>query len=240
MAQGIFDLRTRLLRLFSPRLAALERLPTQEVTWIRSIRHVRNIPFNGDPKRLEIVDALLDAVPRNLGIETGTWVGNTTQWLVRKLPSVVAIELDPGLLGVVTLRLGQERNLILQQGSSAELMGPLLAQHADTKTFCYLDAHDRGDKPPLDEELKAVVSHPDCVVLIDDFEIPGTTFGFGTYGGVALNVAYLRRSVPTSVKVFGPSYPCDGKTRGWALFGTGAACSQVEAFAARMSLAALG
>jgi hypothetical protein len=201
---------------------------------------VRNVPFNGDPKRLAIVDEMLDAIPCDAGIETGTWVGNTTQWLLKKLPRVHAIELDPGLVGICTLRFASVSTLVLHEGSSSELLGPLLRGEKFVRPFVYLDAHDRGVVPPLDRELEAVAAHEDCVVLIDDFKVPETDFGFGTYGPIALDLAYVRKAIGDTIRIYGPSYPCERNARGWALFGVGRAEPLVAEFAEKSKLALLG
>ena len=59
--------------------------------------------------------------------------------------------------------------------------------------FFYLDAHWEDDLPLL-EEIEVIFSHRDrATIMIDDFCVPGTDYGFDDYGaGKTLNLAYLR------------------------------------------------
>jgi len=231
-----------LLRRIYPRLFALQRIHSQDVVWIRSIRHVENVPFNGDSRRTSIMETMIGKHSFQLGIESGTWVGNTTQWLVKHLPRVISIEYDKGLLGVANLRLGLIEHLELRYGPSEDILPMLINQHRDKCLFVYLDAHDRQTEPPLGKELAAISKHQNILVAIDDFRIPGTPFGFGTYAGVALDVAYLRRYVPNDIVVYGPSYPCDeltGKKRGWVVFAIGPIAADLHSNAKQLGLMVL-
>lgn len=46
-----------------------------------SLKNIQNIPFNGDQIRTDIVNKILLLYLPVKIIETGTWVGNTTQFL---------------------------------------------------------------------------------------------------------------------------------------------------------------
>lgn len=199
---------------------------------MRSVSRMRNTPFNGDAQRTATVEALLRDVPCDLAVETGTWIGNTTQWLARNLPRAVSIEKDEGCHGVAIMRLSHHTNLELLLGSSDNLLPSICEANASARLFAYLDAHDRPDVPPLLAELRVLSDHGNAVVLIDDFAVPSTNFGFGTYAGRPIDLSFIEPALPPGTAVYGPSYPAvDATVRGWALFGLGLASAPVSAFA---------
>ena len=212
-----------LYKLF-PRLHALQRVNSQELVWIRAVRNIDKIPFNGDIRRIKIIEELIDGSQFDIGIETGTWVGNTTQWLARHLPRVASIEYDKGVHGIAMLRMDQLNHVELLHGESEELFPKQVDRFVGKRIFCYLDAHAKDKKPPLGKELQAASQHGNALVVIDDFRVPNSEFGYGTYDGIDLDIQYLRNYIGNEIEVWGPGYPCDeptGKKRGWALFAVG-------------------
>ena len=52
----------------------------------------------------------------------------------------------------------------------------------EVETFFFLDAHGR-EHLPLREELEIILTHwREAIVMIDDFEVPGTDYGYDDYG----------------------------------------------------------
>ena len=58
--------------------------------------------------------------------------------------------------------------------------------------FFYLDAHGSGNNLPLREEVELIFKNfATSIVMIDDFEVPGTNYGFDTRLGHKLNINLL-------------------------------------------------
>jgi hypothetical protein len=191
-----------LLKLF-PRLHALQGVSSQDVVWIRAVKNVDVIPFNGDVRRIKIIEQLIEDCRFDVGIETGTWIGNTTQWLAKHLPKLVSIEYDKGVHGVAMLRMGHLTHLELLHGRSEELFPAQVKLCAGMRVFCYLDAHAKDKSPPLGKELQAAVQHGNVLVVIDDFRVPNTEFGYGTYGDLDLDLQYLRSHIGDEIEIWG-------------------------------------
>ena len=154
-------------------------------------------------------------------IETGTYLGTTTEFMATTGLPIYTIERHPRQYGFARARLWWKRNVKLRHGDSrAELRrlfeGPLEGL-ADAALFFYLDAHWNEDLP-LAEELDTIFcrsSNP--VVMIDDFQVPDDPgYGYDDYGpGKSLNPEYIAPLTKThGLAVFHPSTPSEEET-GW-------------------------
>src|SRR5262249_49904519 len=114
-------------------------------------------PFNGQTVRQALFhDIIINSRPHAI-VETGTYLGTTTDFLADTGLQVYSIESDPRHYGFARARLWRRRNVKLLQGDSRKTLyklidGPL---HALTggSLFFYLDAH-WNDDLPLAEELE--------------------------------------------------------------------------------------
>jgi len=82
--------------------------------------------------------------------------------------------------------------------------------------FFYLDAHWQEDLP-LKEEVDIVFKKTeDGIVMIDDFQVPGTEYVFGDYGeGKILNKAYISGVLRKhALDIFFPSVEIEAETGG--------------------------
>lgn len=109
-------------------------------------------------------------------IETGTHLGETTEWMAREGFDVITIELSGELYSLAKERLKRYANVQLILGDSAQLLPELLSRLNEPACF-WLDAHYSGGETakgkidtPIMEELKAIINHPirSHVILIDD------------------------------------------------------------------------
>lgn len=109
-------------------------------------------------------------------VETGTHVGETTEWMARKGIEVISIELSDRLYQVARTRLQRYRNVTLVHGDSARVLPDLLARLSEPACF-WLDAHFSGGgtardalDTPIVEELRAIPEHRigGHVILVDD------------------------------------------------------------------------
>jgi len=154
-------------------------------------------PFNGQAGRRAIFDALMSAVDPGFILETGTYVGTTTELLAESGLPIVTVESNARNYGFARERLRRFRNVQLRLGDSrTETLRALDLYSTALEArplFAYLDAHWNEDLP-LAEELDVVFAHcPNAVVMVDDFRVPDDPgYGYDDYGpGKALDQSYV-------------------------------------------------
>jgi len=169
-------------------------------------------PFNGQANRVRIFRAIIEAISPAAIIETGTYLGTTTEFMAGFGTRLYSIEGTPRNYGFALARLWRKPNVKLSEGDSrAELTrlfaGPLQKLSGES-LFVYLDAHWNEDLP-LAAEIEIIFSNSShAVVMIDDFEVPDDPgYGFDDYGpGKALNADYIARlSELYQLAIFYPS-----------------------------------
>jgi hypothetical protein len=167
-------------------------------------------PFNGQSFRQRIFKEIVKALPLEAVIETGTCRGTTTEFMAETGLSVFSIENDLRLFTFASLRFRGHPTVHLFFGDSRETLKSFLKNPRIPKNnvFFYLDAHpfNNQDELPLREEVGLVFENwADSVVLIDDFQVPGTDYVFCDYGqGRIFNLEYLK-PVLKPLSVFFPS-----------------------------------
>lgn len=145
-------------------------------------------PFNGQRARQVLFKRLVAATRPSAVIETGTYLGTTTEMLAEAGVPVFSVEADNRSYGFSRARFLFRRNVRLLRGDSRQALRALAAEPAltqrDRPVFAYLDAHWNADLP-LAEELDIVFEQwPAAVAMIDDFEVPGDPgYAFDDYGG---------------------------------------------------------
>jgi predicted O-methyltransferase YrrM len=148
--------------------------------------------LNGQRQRKEIFYAIMEKGGFDSIIETGTFLGVTTWHMAEKtkLP-VFSSENNRRFHLLAKKRLAHMKNVHLSLSDSRDLLKSLgEGPEKPKKPFIYLDAHWSKDLP-LAEELEIISKHwPECVIMIDDFEVPGDNgFKYDDYGwGNALNM----------------------------------------------------
>jgi predicted O-methyltransferase YrrM len=155
-------------------------------------------PFNGQANRVRIFHAIIACIQPTAIIETGTYLGTTTEFMAAttRLP-VYTIEGHPRHYGFARARLWQKPNVKLYQGDSRIELKRILDDPSKyqpgTSLFIYLDAHWNEDLP-LASEIDIIFRRvSNAVVMIDDFEVPGDPgFGYDDYGPEkVLNAKYI-------------------------------------------------
>jgi predicted O-methyltransferase YrrM len=184
-------------------------------------------PFNGQANRLRIFNAIIARVRPTAIIETGTYLGTTTEFMAGTGLPIYTIEGHPRHYGFARARLWRKPNVQLYEGDSRyELRklfdGPLKYLTGES-FFFYLDAHWSEDLPLADEIDIIFARSSKAVVMIDDFEVPGDPgFGYDDYGSEkALNAKYVASLAEThDLEIFYPSAPSweeTGSRRGCAV-----------------------
>lgn len=154
-------------------------------------------PFNGQRWRCLLVAELIHKLQPSAIVETGTYLGTSTDWLAAFQIPIYTCEANVANFGfsrarmfgmpMVNMTLADSRTAIRQF-----LAGPLADKKKETLLF-YLDAHWNDDLPLADEVTLIFDTCPNAVVLIDDFEVPGDGgYGYDDYGsGNALDAGYI-------------------------------------------------
>jgi hypothetical protein len=142
-------------------------------------------------------------------VETGTYVGCTTQFLAKNTSVPVhTVESNAKDFQVAKRHLKFYPKVHLVHANSVNFLSSLpLAQ--DTTTFFYLDAHWEGCLP-LAEEVEIVLSRfKHFVIMIDDFAVPGDEgYTYDDYGpGKRLSLRDFPFHKDPRVRAFSPSRP---------------------------------
>jgi hypothetical protein len=161
----------------------------------RQSKDVWGGPFNGQKIRQQIYSDILSRVAFRAIVETGTFRGTTTEFFAKSGLPVYSVDLDPRAYGYASLRLFRQRHRVhLFQGHSPEFLRGLAAppNFPRSKVFFYLDAHYGWDAPLVDELEIIFTKWTDAVVMVDDFQVPGTDYVYDDWGpGKTLNMAQL-------------------------------------------------
>jgi len=149
---------------------------------------------NGDLVRAWLVVRLFRSLGCTAFVETGTYMGATAVLMARALKSpLLSCELSRKRWLIAWLRCSAFTRITVRHEDSRVFLDRLPARIPHSSVpFFYLDAHWESDLP-LDGEL-AIIGRdwPRCVVLIDDFVVPGRPdFGYDVYDGRPLSAERL-------------------------------------------------
>ena len=147
-------------------------------------------PLNGQSFRQRIYSDIMNRGNFKAIVETGTCRGTTTEFFAKAGLPVCSVETDLREHGFATQRLSHLRDRVhLFHGNSPEFLQALAGDSAFPKSnvFFYLDAHVQSaqvyHQAPLVEELETIFANwNEAVVMVDDFQVPGTAYGFDDWG----------------------------------------------------------
>lgn len=160
-----------LRQIAGPELLARKRFVTEFLDWRR---RQYAPPSPNAIKRATIRRNALDGT----FVETGTYLGDTTEFATLFSKQVISLEPDPQLYAAAIERFRDRKEIRLIGSSSEEAFGPLVEQLAGSVTF-WLDGHYSGagtflglETTPIGSELKAIAERgsgiSDMAILIDD------------------------------------------------------------------------
>ncbi len=167
-------------------------------------------PFNGQRFRQLIFFDLLYHFPIRAIVETGTFRGTTTALFGATGLPVYTAEIHPRYCAYSRMRfLFNRAGIHLYQRDSVSFLRGLSDDDSVPResVFFYLDAH-WGTDLPLRDELEIIFSQwARPIVMIDDFQVPGSGYGFDDYGqGKAIDLAYIDPVVSAfRLSIFFPS-----------------------------------
>ena len=195
--------------------ATLKAYPWPEGMDIPNLMPNQAQPWNGDWHLAKEVLRLKEAHGLKTALETGTCLGSTAMWLAEHFEHVRTCDIHEGYLAIARARMCDISNVETHWERSTVIVG--LAPVAD---LYWLDAH-WGEHCPLLEELSQIAEqHARPVILIHDFQVPGTDFGFDKMpDGRPFNLELVK---PYLDRIYGAglwdhNYPTEvaGARRGW-------------------------
>ena len=155
-------------------------------------------PMNGQRNRLRTTILLCDLIEPDYVIESGSFLGTTTQYLsVLARVKTYSIEINQGFSRVAKSRLSadisKDRVQIIDGDSATQF--PKVLDGIDSKksrVLAYLDAH-WLEHIPLHEELQSLLDWGgDFIAIIDDFYIPTDQgYGYDLYENHRVDVTHV-------------------------------------------------
>lgn len=159
--------------------------PLKDVWESRTRSYIRNA-FHGDRIYQSMMLELIGGLHVTSFVETGTYFGDSARFIAERCPAlpIFTCEVDEALATRARRRLKRFKNVQLTYGSS-DVFVQHVVQNADPAgtLLLFLDAH-WYDYWPLRDEISAIAEGGlKCVIVIDDFEVPGRPeFGFDVEG----------------------------------------------------------
>jgi predicted O-methyltransferase YrrM len=175
--------------------------------------------FNGQKNRVRVFHAINDRVPFENYVETGTYLGMTTDFLARTARKrgarVYSCELDERLFAIARRTVGNLANVQLHHGNSVGFLRSLRPGLRSAANFVYLDAHGR-DSLPLREELALLRGWRNTIVMIDDFHVPSDRrFGWDRYDEEREICLRYIDGIVEPERVYLPNYPASHEKATW-------------------------
>jgi len=177
-------------------------------------------PMNGQISRQAAVRQILEEMKPSIIIETGTYRGVTTEWFAQFGHPVRTIEVNPRLHAFAKERLKKLDNVHCHLGRSVDTIKNL---RPDPGAFFYLDAHWDADVP-VAGELEQIFEHWEKpVVMIDDFQVPGQSYGWLDRGPAAELTPAILGPYETMPRWYPstPAYKESGQNTGWTILAPG-------------------
>jgi hypothetical protein len=168
-------------------------------------------PMNAQSARIALTKEIIERCKIVRAVETGTYLGTTTEFFASLGLHVITAEINPKLATRSRERLKAWKNIELYESDSVEVLKKLIQgnENRSEPTLFYLDAH-WEQHLPLREEAELVVSNfSKAVLMIDDFNVPDDPgYGFDDYGpGKRLDINYLRATNLPNLVLYFPSTP---------------------------------
>lgn len=142
--------------------------------------------FHGDRCYQQLVLSICAHFPVTSFVETGTYLGDTTEYMANRIaPPIFTSEVNERFYQFAAERLKRYGNVRASLASSEQMVRGAIEQNLlGPLPFFYLDAH-WYDYWPLLDEIELIASRvPRCIVVIDDFEVPGCSeYAFCEGGG---------------------------------------------------------
>ena len=163
--------------------------------------NLNKLGFEGDPHVLPVIKKLAKKNKVGAIIETGTFFGNTTAKFTELGVPVVTIESQSKQFSAAYNNLKkkgfdvdkyQDGTIWMVNAHSQDVLGQVIDNTGQDSILFYLDAHWESHLPLLNELDHIAKSGVKAVIVIHDFQVPNTDFGFDVYGGQPLNYEFIK------------------------------------------------
>jgi hypothetical protein len=198
--------------------------------------------FNGQKHRQKIFCELAFGLQFASVFETGTFMGNTTGFMRKRVDCpVITCEISSTFQTVAISRLRKMNGITFMLGDSRKFLFDSLSKSTLLKSksplFFYLDAHWHDDLP-LFEEIEIIGKFSrESVIMIDDFAVPGDSdYNFDNYGhGKSLDIETFGSCfINQGFRIYFPSISGNEETGGKRgcviLVGGDALCQKIDKF----------
>ena len=178
--------------LISPSLSAA-------IDWAQPTNHSSwGGPMNGQAGRRRMIACLVGQFEPTVVFETGTFRGGSSSFLADVSGATVhTVEHEERFFKFARWRHRGRSDVAVYLGDSRRFLGEMARRFPTEEPLVYLDAHWDADLP-LASELEIIArAWERCVVVIDDFAVPGDDgYAFDDYGpGARLDEGILPPSV---------------------------------------------
>lgn len=180
----------------------------------------QEFPWNGDGYLAAEVLRLKHAHGLKYATETGMCLGSTTCWLSEHFEIIVTCEVNPEYGKIGLARCGDRFGVHVFSHPSPVVLSSQHHVDEGNSIFYFLDAH-WGPNCPLLEELEVIIkTGTKPCILIHDFKVPGTDFGFDKMpDGRPFDLDLIRDHLDSIYGINGwkHNYPTkvEGARRGW-------------------------
>ena len=194
--------------------------PFPEGVTVPRLMPFQEYPWNGDGYLAAEVLRLKATHGLRFAVETGMCLGSTTCWLSEYFDQTVTCEVNEQYGNIGMARAGGRKGVLVFPVSSPRIVGARHPGVDANKSFYFLDAH-WGPSCPLLDELEAIArTNVKPCIVIHDFQVPGTDFGFDKMpDGRPFNLDLIQGHLDAIYGVDGwkHNYPTkvEGARRGW-------------------------
>jgi hypothetical protein len=152
--------------------------------------------FSGCEYSKRLINKILSVFKVKLFIETGTYLGNTTEFIASNYPDmkILTIEINDKYYNISSNKLSKYSNINCINGDSSKMLNDIDIDHSLIKLY-YLDAHWYNHNP-IRDELKSIFknSKDNEIIIIDDFKVPNRDLGYD----VPLDINYINDLLDTN------------------------------------------
>lgn len=158
--------------------------------------------FEGDSYAKNDFQALIKKHKIKTIIETGTYLGGTTNQLRQMVDSVITIEVNPEYFEKAKGNIKNHDNVIMINDDSINALETVLP-NMKGPLFVFLDAHWGNVCPLLDELQKIADSGLKPIIAIHDFFVPNKTFEYDSYNGKRFDFEFIEEKL---ANIYGGDY----------------------------------
>lgn len=139
--------------------------------------------FCGDTFLQDTFTELVREHKPDMILETGTYLGDTTVFLGSFGIPVLTVEINQDFRAVALTKFKELPNITSALGDAASVLSEKFEEIRDKKIIAFIDAHWRQDMAAERElSLLSHLTHKP-VILVHDFYVPGTDFGYDSHDG---------------------------------------------------------